>query len=60
MTTAYVTHLRYPEHDLPQHPEHAVRIRGVWQRMEQAGILPHLMPITADEVSLDAFHKLLD
>ncbi|MFN8372225.1 MAG: histone deacetylase [Anaerolineae bacterium] len=53
MTTAYVTHARYPEHDLPQHPEHAGRIRAVWQRMEQAGVLPHLLPITPNEVSVD-------
>jgi acetoin utilization deacetylase AcuC-like enzyme len=53
MTTAYVTHTRYPEHDLPQHPEHAGRIRAVWRRMEESGLLSHLLQITPDEVSHD-------
>ena len=32
MKTIYVTHPRYTEHDQPTHPEHAGRIRAVWQR----------------------------
>lgn len=34
VTTIYATHPRYPEHTLPGHPEHAGRIRAVWQQME--------------------------
>jgi acetoin utilization deacetylase AcuC-like enzyme len=58
MTTAYITHPRYPEHDLPQHPEHAGRIRAVWQRMEESGLLPQLLQITPDQVSLDALRTV--
>ena len=38
MTTLYVTHPRYTEHDLPGHPEHAGRIRAVWQRLDESGL----------------------
>lgn len=38
MTTAYATHPRFPEHDLPGHPEHAGRIRAVWRALEDAGL----------------------
>ncbi|NWF70618.1 MAG: histone deacetylase [Chloroflexi bacterium] len=53
MTTAYVTHGRYPEHDLMHHPEHAGRIRAVWQRLEEAGVLPQLQRSTPDEIPLE-------
>ncbi len=34
VTTIYATHPRYPEHTLTGHPEHAGRIRAVWQQMD--------------------------
>lgn len=51
MSTIYVTHPRYVEHDMPQHPEHAGRIRAVWQVMESSGLLPKLQ--TEDAPLLD-------
>ena len=33
MTTAYLTHPRFIEHDFPGHPEHAGRIQAVWQEL---------------------------
>lgn len=47
MTTVYVTHSRYPEHHLPNHPEHAGRIRSVWQKIEQAGLHSRLRQVEA-------------
>lgn len=47
MSTIYVTHPRYVEHDMPQHPEHAGRIRAVWQVMESSGLLATLKPAEA-------------
>lgn len=38
MTTAFITHTRYLEHDLPGHPEHAGRLRAVWQKLEETGL----------------------
>jgi acetoin utilization deacetylase AcuC-like enzyme len=38
MTTIYVTDPRYVEHDLPGHPEHAGRIRAVWDALETTGL----------------------
>lgn len=57
MTTAYITHPRYVEHHLPEHPEHAGRIRAVWRRIEEDGLLPRLnqieaRPATRDDVLL--------
>lgn len=38
MTTAYITHPRYIEHQLPGHPEHAGRIRVIWQELDSSGL----------------------
>lgn len=38
MTTLYVTHPRYTDHDLSGHHEHAGRIRAVWTRLDEAGL----------------------
>ncbi|HLU11320.1 MAG TPA: histone deacetylase [Oceanobacillus sp.] len=51
MTTAYVTHPRYPEHDLPYHPEHAGRIRAVWRRLEETGLINRLLSLQAQPIS---------
>ncbi len=55
MTTAYITHPRVTEHDIPGHPEHAGRIRAVWQRMEAAKLLgrmlrPEPQPVTDEQI----------
>lgn len=43
MSTLYVTHPRCVEHHLTEHPEHAGRIRAVWKRMDESGLLPRLV-----------------
>lgn len=48
---AYITHPRYIEHDLAEHPEHAGRIRAVWRYMEESGLLPRLLTPQAIEVA---------
>lgn len=53
MTTAYVTHLRYPEHTLPGHPEHAGRIHAVWDALQAAGLPARMITITPEPVSDD-------
>lgn len=50
MTTAYVTHPRYPEHDLPTHPEHAGRIQAIWRRLDEAGLTPRLLAVEATPI----------
>lgn len=54
MPTLYVTHPRYVEHDLPEHPEHAGRIRAVWARLEKDGLLPRLQMLEAKPASKEA------
>ena len=51
MTTAYATHSRYVGHDLPGHPEHAGRIRAVWETLGQAGLTNRMQLIEPDKVS---------
>ncbi|MBK8134707.1 MAG: histone deacetylase [Chloroflexi bacterium] len=51
MTTAYVTHPLYIDHDFPGHPEHAGRIKAVWRELESSGITPRLLKLTPDEIS---------
>jgi len=45
VTTAYSTHPRYVEHDLAGHPEHAGRIRAIWQELDEAGLSNRLRAI---------------
>ncbi len=51
MTTAYVTHPLYIDHDYPGHPEHAGRIKAVWRELETSGLAARLLKLTPDEVS---------
>ena len=53
MTTVYTTHARYDEHDFPGHPEHAGRIRAVWNYLAEAGITAQLQAVTAQPVSTE-------
>lgn len=53
MTTAYVTHSRYPEHDLPGHPEHAGRIRVVWERLDSLGLSSRMLRLDASMLDED-------
>src|SRR5579871_4269861 len=54
MTTIYVTHPRYDEHDLPGHPEHAGRIRAVWRALDENGLSQRMNAAQASEVERDA------
>jgi len=59
MTSVYVTHPRYPEHNLPGHPEHAGRIRAVWGEMDASGLgtrMKRLEAPLADEDLILAVH----
>lgn len=47
MPPAFITHTRCVEHDLPGHPEHAGRLRAVWRRLEESGLLPRLQVLQA-------------
>ena len=65
MTTAYITHPRYPEHNLPNHPEHAGRIEAVWAQMESTGLIDRFSclsptPITDEQVLSVHTQELLD
>lgn len=51
MTTVYVTHPRYVEHDLPGHPEHAGRIRAVWDEFNSSGLSQKMCQIEAKAVT---------
>ncbi len=51
MTTIYTTHTRYTEHDSPGHPEHAERIRAVWQRLDESGLSTRMNTVTAEPIS---------
>ncbi len=60
MTTAYVTHPRYTEHDFPGHPEHAGRIQAVWQQLDAAHLLPRMKrldPAPVDDTLLHSVHS---
>ena len=51
MSTAYVTHPLYIDHDYPGHSEHAGRIKAVWRELESSNLTPRLVKLTPDEIS---------
>jgi acetoin utilization deacetylase AcuC-like enzyme len=53
MTTVYVTHPRYTDHNLSGHPEHAGRIRSVWQKLSDAGLIQRMKLVEAEPVDPD-------
>lgn len=52
--TAYATHPRYAEHDLPGHPESAERIRAVWRGLAESGLTARLQPLHVRALDADA------
>lgn len=61
MTIVYATHPRFTEHDLAGHPEHAGRIRAVWQRLEEGGLISRMrsieLPLAAPEQIRAVHHE---
>lgn len=53
MSTIYVTHPRYEEHDSPGHPEHAGRIRAIWRRLDETGLAARMNAVEAEAVDED-------
>lgn len=53
MTTLYVTHPRYTEHDLSTHPEHAGRIQAIWRRLDESGLTARLHAVEATPIERD-------
>ncbi len=53
MTTAYITHTRSPEHDLPGHPEHAGRLAAIHALFESSGITDRLHNLMAEPAAED-------
>ena len=55
MVIAYSTHRRFQDHDLPGHPEHAGRIRAVWQALDQYRLTERMsaldvQPVTDEQI----------
>ena len=44
MSAVCVSHPRFVEHDFPRHPEHAGRIRAVWEALDESGLSQMLLP----------------
>jgi acetoin utilization deacetylase AcuC-like enzyme len=57
MTTAFITHPRCVEHDIPGHPERPDRLRAVWDVLETSGLAARLTrlepePATDEQILL--------
>jgi len=60
VTTAYLTHSRFIDHDFPQHPEHAGRIQAVWEQLgaqDLADQLLYIEPSQATDEQILAVHS---
>ena len=53
MATGYVYDPIYLEHDYPGHPEGSQRLRTIWTRLKQSGLLSELTPLPAKPVAND-------
>jgi acetoin utilization deacetylase AcuC-like enzyme len=60
MTTVYVTHTRYKEHDMTgyNHPEHSGRIVAVWNTLQEAGLTNRMNVITPTIVTDEAILRV--
>lgn len=59
MTTAYITHPDYTQHDVPNHPERPARMKAIWQFLADSGLSARMKPITpipATDAQLLAVH----
>ena len=60
MTTAYLTHSRFTEHDFPGHPEHAGRIQAIWEQVKARDLGQRLLriePSPASDEQILAVHS---
>ncbi len=60
MNTIYITHPRFVEHELEGHPEHAGRIRAIWQALDAEGLSSRLKRLDAPPAivsDLNAVHE---
>lgn len=53
MTTAFHTDVRYAEHTLPGHPEHAGRLTAIVDRLNALELTPRLMAVEGREATQD-------
>jgi acetoin utilization deacetylase AcuC-like enzyme len=60
MTTVYVTHTRYKDHDMTgyNHPEHSGRIVAVWNTLQEAGLTERMNVITPTIVTDEAILRV--
>ena len=59
MTTVYVTHPRYIEHEMPGHPEHPGRIQAIWRELDESGVAARMKRIEPDMIDSQGFLNLL-
>ena len=60
MTTAYLSDNYFAKHDFPGHPEHAGRIKALWEQLEASGLseqLLHIAPTAASDEQILAVHR---
>lgn len=60
MTTAYCSHSSFTEHDFPRHPEHAGRIKAVWEQLSRQRLsdqCEQLAPAPASDEQILAVHS---
>lgn len=59
MTTAYITHPDYVNHDIPNHPERPARMRAIWKLLDDSGLSERMKkytPTPATDSQLLAVH----
>ncbi len=54
MTTAFITHPRFVEHELPGHPESPARMQAIWQELERSGLTARMLQLMPAPVSDEA------
>ncbi len=60
MSSAYITHARFTEHELPRHPESPARMRAIWQELERSGLAARMLQLTPSPVSEESILRAHD
>jgi len=54
MTSAYITHPVFAQHELPGHPESPARMHAIWRELERSGVAARMSPLRPAPASDEA------
>jgi len=56
MTTAYITHPNYTNHNVPRHPESPARMKAIWRLLDEEGLSTRMRAYLPSPATNDHLH----